>query len=50
MIAGPEISRVEFQFKKGFQAASHREKSHKHHEQYPAVQNKIAKYRSFVAE
>ena len=40
---GPEISRVILEFEKSFQAANYREKSHKHHEQYPSVKNKFAK-------
>jgi len=43
MVAVPEISRVVLEFKKSFQASNDREKSHKHHEQYPGVQNKFAK-------
>jgi len=44
MVAGPETSRVVFEFEefeKRFQAANDREKSHKHHEQYFGVQNKF---------
>ena len=43
MIAGPDISRIVFEFEKTFQAANDREKSHKHYKHYPAVQNNFAK-------
>ena len=43
MVAGPEITCVLLAFEKSFQAASDREKSHKHHEQYLGVKINLAK-------
>ena len=37
-VTGQEISRVILEFEKSFHAANDRQKSHKHHEQYPGVQ------------